>query len=108
MLITENLKIGDKVIGLCEYDGNDLKGKMGEILIMTQASMVLFFYEEIESGHGGFNSTMTKKYREKLAKKYKVPINNCWNVAKDIAPQIIRPLNKNDIINLKLKKIAKI
>ena len=108
MLIAENLKTGDKIIGLCEYDGNDLKGKMGEILSMSQSSIAIFFYEIIESGHGGFNSTMTKKYREKLAKKYKVPISNCWNVAKDIAPQIIRPLNKNDIIALKLKKLAKI
>ena len=108
MLIAENLKTGDKIIGLCEYDGNDLKGKMGEILFMSQSSIAIFFYEIIESGHGGLNSAMTKKYREKLAKKYKVPINNCWNVTKDIAPRIIRPLNKNDIIALKLKKLAKI
>lgn len=99
--------VGDKIIGLCEYDGNDLKGKMGEILIMTQSLIVLFFYEEIEDGHAGYNDIITIEKRKKLAEKYNVPIDNCWSVTKHDAPQIIRPLNKNDITNLKLKKIAK-
>ena len=74
----EDLKIGDIVRVTSAYLKPRIKDKEGIVVYKGDIGVSVFFHENI-GGHEGWNSKKTHEYRKVLAKKYNVPVDNCWN-----------------------------
>ena len=97
--------IGDEVIAIKDYDfKDDIIDVTGKVIGKGRESVTVFFYKDI-NGHGG-TLKLNKDLKEKLAEKYNVPINNCWEIPNNI--KFLLPANNKSIIKIKLCKLAKI
>ena len=107
-LAYEDLKMGDEIIALSTFSRVTVKNKKGIIIYKDNTVISVFFYENV-FGHSGCNSKETIGYRKELAKKYNVPVDNCWNFGTVIyrAGKIIVADTKIDI-KFDLYKLAKI
>lgn len=101
--------IGDEVIAIKGYDGNELIiNKTGTIVDIFTNGVTIYFHEKINGHSGQINENYKLKLIEKLSKKYNTPLNNCWCISKIKLNDCIIKMNSKNKMKYDLFKIAKL